>query len=231
MKRLLTGLALGGWVMLVVLGFGLLIFHDVRPAAIVAPPPSWPGETSVPRGPQFTLVMLAHPYCACMRATLDELNVLMNRTGGRVQATVLFLRPAARPPAWSRTPLWTQATTIPNVTVREDLDGREHRLFHARTSGELVLYDAAGKLVFNGGITVSRGHAGDNLGLRRVLSLVEKGTADQGEHAVFGCSLEAPEAATLGVPVPLPQRLRGDDVGARAGRALCRGCHSHEGTS
>lgn len=231
MKRLLTGAALGSWGMLVVLGFGLLIFHDVRPAPIVAPPPTWPGETSVQRGPQFTLVMLAHPYCACMRATLDELNVLMNRAGGRVQATVLFLRPEDRPAEWSRTPIWTLATTIPHVTVREDPGGREHRLFHAGTSGELVLYDAAGKLVFNGGITASRGHSGDNLGLQRVLSLVEQGAADQGEHAVFGCSLDAPEAATVGIPVALPQRLLGDDVGARAGRALCRGCHSHAGAS
>ncbi|MDP1825563.1 MAG: RedB protein [Archangium sp.] len=227
--RAVTGLAVGAWVMLLVLGFGLLIFHDVRPAPVVAPPATWPAETSVHRGPEFTLVMLAHPYCACMRATLDELNVLMNRTGGRVQATVLFLRPEDRPAEWSRTPIWTLATAIPGVTVREDLGGREHRLFHAGTSGELVLYDAAGKLVFSGGITASRGHSGDNLGLQRVLSLVDEGTADQRGHAVFGCSLDAPGAATVGIPVALPQRLLGDDVGARAGRALCRSCHSHAG--
>lgn len=231
MKRAATGLALVAWLAAVVLGFGLLLFHDVRPAPIDAPPQSWPAGTSVTRGPQFTLVMLAHPYCACMRATLDELNVLMNRAAGRVQASVLFLRPEEHPEAWSRTPIWTLATTIPGVTVREDRGGLEHRRFHAGTSGELVLYDAAGRLVFHGGITASRGHSGDNLGLQRVLAILDDGSAAPSEHAVFGCSLGAPDAATVGIPVPLPPRLLGDDLAARAGRMLCRSCHSHAGAT
>ena len=35
-------------------------------------------------------------------------------------------------------------------------------LVHAWTSGETMLYDASGRLVFAGGITGSRGHGGDN---------------------------------------------------------------------
>lgn len=224
-----TAVAVASWVALLGLGFGLLVFHDSRQAPLKGPPPSWPSATSVARGPRFTLVMLAHPYCACMRATLDELNVLMNRAGDKVQATVMFLRPEERPAEWSRTALWTLATQIPNVTVKEDLGGREHRLFHAGTSGEIALYDQQGQLVFNGGITASRGHSGDNLGLQRVLSLLERGTADSSGHAVFGCSLEAPDAATVGIPVALPPNLLGDGLPARAGRALCRGCHNHAG--
>lgn len=218
---------MASWAGALSLGFGLLIFHDSRPAPIVAPPASWPSETQVARGPEYTLVMLAHPYCGCMTATLDELNVLMNRVGGKVRTTVLFLRPEDRPPEWSQTPLWSLATKIPGVTVKEDLGGREHRLFHAGTSGEVVLYDPAGKLAFSGGITASRGHSGDNLGLQRILSLVEHGVADRGGSAVYGCSLDAPEAATVGIPVALPANLLGDEVSARAGRALCRSCHNH----
>jgi len=230
LRRGLTLVALLSWVSVLVLGFGLLLFHDSRTPPPRTPPERWPAETQVARGPDFTLVMLAHPYCGCMRATLDELNVLMNRSAGRIAATVMFLRPEDRPAEWVRTPLWELAEEIPQVTVKEDLGGREQRLFHAGTSGEIVLYDSAGRLTFNGGITASRGHSGDNLGLQRVLSILEKGTADQSAHAVFGCSLEAPEAATVGIPVPLPPNLLGDSLPAQGGRALCRGCHNHVGS-
>ena len=220
---------MASWAAFLILGFGLLIFHDSLPAAISAPPATWPAESQAARGRDYTLVMLAHPYCGCMRATLDELNVLLNRVGKRVQTTVMFLRPEDRPPEWSQTATWTLATQIPGVTVQEDLGGREHRLFHAGTSGQLVLYDPAGRLVFNGGITASRGHSGDNLGLQRIISLVERGTADRAGNAVYGCSLDTPEAATVGIPVALPSNLLGDQVSARAGRALCQSCHHHSG--
>jgi hypothetical protein len=42
--------------------------------------------------------------------------------------------------------------------------GREAALCKATTSGETVVYDAAGKLRFHGGITGARGHIGDNAG-------------------------------------------------------------------
>jgi hypothetical protein len=58
------------------------------------PPPLWPADSRIPRpGGLPTLVMLAHPRCACTRASLGELARLMSRLEGRVQATVVFLRP------------------------------------------------------------------------------------------------------------------------------------------
>ena len=75
-----------------------------------------------------------------------------------------------------------------------DDDGREARLFHAATSGQAVLYDPQGRLLFSGGITASRGHSGDNAGRSSIVSLVHAGVPDRTETSVFGCPLFDPQS-------------------------------------
>ena len=104
------------------------------------------------------------------RASLTELSLLMNHCQGLVEAQVVFLQPLALPLDWSQTDLWEDAARIPGVTPRQDFDGAEHRLFHACISGEVFLYQPGGELAFHGGITASRGHAGDNQGRIRRLN-------------------------------------------------------------
>ena len=58
-----------------------------------------------------------------------------------------------------------------------------------------MLYSASGVLQFSGGIVPSRGHAGDNLGLSAIVSLVSTGTSSTIRTSVFGCSLHNPERA------------------------------------
>jgi hypothetical protein len=73
-----------------------------------------------------------------------------------------------------------------------DRGGVEAKRFGARTSGEVLLYSAVGRLLFFGGITGSRGHEGDNYGLTSLASFL---TATPSESAVtagspvFGCAL------------------------------------------
>jgi hypothetical protein len=85
--------------------------------------------------------------------------------------------------------LWRDAAAIPGVHPIEDIDGGEIRKFGAATSGQVLLYDASGRLQFNGGITASRGHAGDNDGRDAVASLLRSGRAPLHTAFVFGCSL------------------------------------------
>jgi hypothetical protein len=62
-------------------------------------------------------------------------------------------------------------------------------LFGAETSGTILLYDYHGNLLFKGGITGSRGHAGDNLGEDAIASLCLGQAAATNQTPVFGCSL------------------------------------------
>lgn len=116
----------------------------------------------------------------------------MARSEGLLTAHVLFLKPDGFAEDWQKTDLWRSAAAIPGVHVMTDGGGGEARLFHAATSGQAILYDARGRLLFSGGITASRGHAGDNAGRAFIVSLLIRGAADRRSTPVFGCSLFAP---------------------------------------
>ncbi len=188
-------LLLGGgvWALAVFAGMAILWEYSITPGAAAAAPRLWPEGSRMGRDPAIpTLVMLAHPRCPCTRASIEELARVMARCPGRVRAYVLMLRPAGLPEDWATTDLWRSAAIIPGVTVLRDDDGAEARLFHAATSGQTLLYDAAGRLRFSGGITDARGHAGDNAGADAVVSFLTRGTAARPETSVFGCSLVGP---------------------------------------
>ncbi len=113
---------------------------------------------------------------------------------------MLFLKPEVFANGWEQTDSWRQAATIPDVTVVRDDSGLEARRFGAATSGQTLLYDAGGALLFSGGITGARGHAGDNAGQSELVSLLNRGpsspavTLNRGQSArdatsVFGCPL------------------------------------------
>lgn len=94
--------------------------------------------------------------------------------------------PISRPVAGSG-PTCGAAASIPGVTVRADTDGAEARRFGARTSRHVVLYDSAGGVLFRGGITSLRGHAGDNAGATAIIALLKGERANAAESPVFGC--------------------------------------------
>jgi hypothetical protein len=123
---------------------------------------------------------------------MHELGVLMARAGALVTADVVFIRPTGVASDWEKTDLWRSASEIPGVTVTTDDSGREAALFHAATSGQVVLFDGTGREIFSGGITGSRGHEGDNPGLARILSLLTHGSAERAKAPVFGCALNDP---------------------------------------
>jgi hypothetical protein len=160
------------------------------PGTLAKAPVDWPAEARLARSTERpTLVMLAHPHCPCTRATMGELARLMTDAGGRVDAHVLFLKPGEMADGWERTDLWRRAESIPGVSVVSDLDGREAARFGATVSGQVVLYDPAGRLLFRGGITGARGHEGDNAGRSQLAALIRTGSAAARESRVFGCSL------------------------------------------
>jgi hypothetical protein len=180
-----------------VLGCSVLLWrYKSTPGPAGAAPSRWPVESSIARATDApTLLMFAHPWCPCTRASIGELAVVLSKANGRVKAHVLFDRPSSESDDWTNTDLWRQATAIPGVTAHVDADGAEAKRFGAETSGHVVLYDAGGALLFAGGITNARGHAGDSEGRRAVLSLLASGKANRSAAPTFGCSLDNPELA------------------------------------
>ena len=173
-------------------GLYFLWAYDNAPGVAARAPQEWPRHTTLVRASDRpTLVLLAHPQCDCTRATLDELAEVLARAPRPPKTYVLFLRPAGFAAGWEETPLWRTAKSLPDVTVLRDDDGAEARRFGAETSGQTLLYDEQGLLAFSGGVTGSRGHAGDNAGRASLVALLTRGQADRRGTSVFGCPLFA----------------------------------------
>lgn len=153
---------------------------------------SWPAGTALKlAGDRPTLVLLAHPQCSCTQASIGELAEALARAGTLPKTYVVFLKPSSFADGWEKTGLWDAAAALPNTTVIRDDDGLEATRFGAATSGQTMVYDAAGTLLFSGGITGARGHAGDNAGRSTVVALLNQVKPGQATTNVFGCSLFA----------------------------------------
>jgi hypothetical protein len=197
----LFGLA---WVGVLSLGLGALLKYESAPGTIGSAPQTWPVGSGIERAKSGgTLVMLAHPHCPCTRASMGELAKIMAEIQGKVSAYVLFLKPPNSGADWDDTDLRRSAAQIPGVTVVSDLNGDEARRFGAETSGHTLLFDSAGRLLFSGGITSSRGHAGGNAGESAIVALANNQASDRARTFVFGCALT--ERARKGESLSCPK--------------------------
>jgi hypothetical protein len=178
------------WLLAVIAGLGGLGAYANAPGPAGAPPSSWPPHTAVARPAHgATLLVFAHPYCPCSRASIGELARLMTKGYGRVSALVLMYRPTNEPIEWAQSELWRNAAAIPGVQVLQDDDGRESARFGVAVSGHTLLYDSRGHLAFSGGITGARGHEGDNAGRHAIEALLVDAAAPVAQTSVFGCFL------------------------------------------
>lgn len=178
------------WLLAIGSGMYILLKHANSPAAVTPSPGQWPSSSKILLAKDKpTLVLFSHPKCPCTRATIGELAVLMAHCQNRLQAYVLFTKPKNFPEKWEQTDIWESAKLIPGVEVISDPDGKEASYFQAFTSGQVVVYNPKGNLVFSGGITSARGHSGDNIGRSTIMSIVNNGVVPQATTPVFGCTL------------------------------------------
>ena len=183
-----AGVAL--WAILVGAGVTQVFVFQSTPGTQDAAPSVWPTASRLERADGLNmLVMFVHPRCTCTRASLSELNAIMNMRGADTVATVVFLQPDGVSSDWTRTDTWETAGRIARTSRVVDRMGTEARRFGAHTSGHVVVYDRGGRRLFAGGITDGRGQAGDNVGRQSVLALLDSTTRLDHGHAVFGCAL------------------------------------------
>lgn len=153
-------------------------------------PKTFPKESSIERtAGQPTLVFFVHPKCPCTRASLHELSRLMTDVDNRLQVQFVIMKPENADANWTETDLRASAEAIPNAHVLIDEGGRETEIFDARTSGLILLYDRDGNLRYDGGITASRGHEGDNGGRQAIYNIVAQNADESTAMPVFGCPL------------------------------------------
>jgi hypothetical protein len=180
------------WIALLGIGIEHMARFETTAGTSANTPVEWPAESRIARAAdRDTLVVFLHPKCPCSRATLSELNAIMNdaRASSRIAPVIAFVADDGVAPDWHRTAIWDDALRIPGAIRILDAGGVEAERFGAETSGFVLLYGRDGRLRFSGGITDSRGHAGNNVGRQQVIALVDDESAAPATHAVFGCVL------------------------------------------
>jgi hypothetical protein len=137
------------------------------------------------------LLVFVHPECSCTHATLGQLDRILHLQG-RVNPVHVVLavyqsrkldrssgRVTFNPEIWLHTPF----------SLLVDTDGALAHRFGAATSGEIVLYAADGRLLFQGGITSERAQVGDSVTANALSNALLKGTLQAGRASVFGCPI------------------------------------------
>ncbi len=183
---------LGGvlWVVLLAGGWYILQCYQATPGSRGCVPEQWPAESKLTLDrTQPTVLLFAHRNCPCTRATLQELEYLLPNADGRCRAIVVLLAPGEAMLDRVGGNIEAQARALPRTEVRIDANGIEARRFRVRTSGHVLLYGSDGRLLFSGGITAGRGHAGDSAGRRAVLARLSKQEIGRETAPVYGCSL------------------------------------------
>lgn len=154
----------------------------------------------------YRLLVFVHPQCPCTRSTIEELDRIAARAGSHARICAYFLSDPDQPDTWTKSATWRAATWIPGVEVLTDPRGETARAFGARTSGETLLYSPAGDLVYHGGITGARGHAGDNIGADAIVAALLGDPSPVKTTPVYGCALfdDEPQSAGAGARASLP---------------------------
>jgi hypothetical protein len=192
------GLAIALWAGAVLAGSYELLRYSAAPGPMGKTAARWPEGTHLALSPDRpTLVMFAHPQCACTRASLAELGRMLTRVGPRVAAHVVFMRGTDE--AWTQSSTVARARELPNVEVSFDTTDEAAR-FGAATSGHTTLYAPTGERLFVGGLTASRGHEGYSQGQASLIALIEgpelkdasSATPPPDHTRVFGCELQTP---------------------------------------
>ncbi len=158
----------------------------------------WPTQTTIARQPgNSTLLLFLHPKCPCSSATLTELDRLLawlKQSSVRLpQLVVVSTVPHSADGSWFETATTQCAQLLPNADLFIDEGGREAARFGATTSGLVMLFDASGARQFAGGVTVSRGHEGPNIGCDCLAEILRGEATQYSELPAFGCRLCLPD--------------------------------------
>ena len=193
-----TGLAVCSWLLLVAGGFGLLTRYSLQAGDAVGVLATWPVESRIPYSRDgMTLVVFLHPHCACSHATVEELSKLQSPEAFASLVPV-FYRPSSAPPSWIETGLWRRVVDLADSNSHVDVDATEAKRFGVTTSGHCLLFDRAGRRLFSGGVTISRGHEGQSIARLNLDRLLRGERFECQEYPVFGCPIVSQPTSETG---------------------------------
>ncbi len=183
-------IGLACWMAAILCGGYLLLSEAATPGPQSGSPALWPTHAALkPVAGHWTMLVFAHPKCPCTHSAFANLARTLAASTEPIDCYVLLARPDHVGPDWCDAMIATLIREVPGIKTHTDENGVEARRFGAGTSGHAVLYDPELLLRYSGGLTASRGHEGDSIGLLAVSSLLRGASSLTQSAPVFGCSL------------------------------------------
>jgi hypothetical protein len=178
------------WLGVVGGGYAWLLRYSFAAGQTATTPHRLPASlASLPSSTRAQFFLALHPRCPCSRATVRELAKILSRAPGTMDVTVLAYKPADKPDSWLEGELLNDCRRM-NCRICPDPDGKLAASLGNLTSGGVALYDANKRLRYQGGITASRGHEGDNIGESAVIEILQGRRDSHKPLPVFGCPIQ-----------------------------------------
>ncbi|MDA8792481.1 hypothetical protein N9N67_04500 [Bacteriovoracaceae bacterium] len=150
---------------------------------------SWPNESSLKFNPgKYNLVMFLHPECTCSKASLFHFKEILSEIKhDNLDSKIIFTMPKEKEKEWINSALVKEVKEAGSIQLIFDQSSEEFKRFDAKTSGQAFLFSPSKDLLFNGGITDSRGHIGYNQGEDFIINTLNKRGLASKDVDVFGC--------------------------------------------
>ena len=191
------------WFGCIVVGYGILLSHDTESVPLTAKSTFVFGKTIgfhdgitakqlqqfVPGAGQVRIVMALHPKCPCTRRSLDELQSLLGIAPEKTHCTFLVGLPSSKSKTWMDTDTVATASGLPNVDIITDQDSARAKSLGLSRSGESLVINDAGQVVFQSGITAGRSCKMRNPSSDAVSEFLLHGTCPAITTPMFGCPL------------------------------------------
>ncbi|MEX0746126.1 MAG: hypothetical protein WD118_11040 [Phycisphaeraceae bacterium] len=193
-NRVLIGLLVGVWTLGAGYGLHTLYAYSTKPGPSAEAPRQLIEAQTLGITPNASpaLLMFIHPQCPCTRASLRELERLQAELATASLDVVVVVMTGEDPRLRLDAGLGRIAQAMRAVRVIDDPNGQLASRFGIQTSGQTLLYDAAGELRFAGGITPSRGHEGDSRGGNMIRQIVlDDARSEDALAPVFGCAIQS----------------------------------------
>ena len=139
------------------------------------------------KGQKPWLIVALHSQCPCSIATIENLIALPPEERRSIRMTLLFTGPDPH-----HSQLTAKAEALPEAEKQFITEEEIVARYGARTSGQALIYNAEGALVFSGGLTDSRGSAGDSTGMQALADVIS-GRPCIPNLPVYGCALQTPK--------------------------------------
>lgn len=189
---LLTRCLIAGWGIVVLSGIWVVTAYSNSPGPLQNTPRHWPADTAISLDVRVpTIVLFVHPKCPCSMATLRELGRNLGDIADQIAVRIVVYCPKEASDSWTDTKLKELAEQLFPDSTLIDRNAIEARRFAAATSGHVFAFSPAGLCLFQGGVTSSRGHEGDNLGVQAIRQIAESKNNICKTTPVFGCPIVA----------------------------------------